>query len=107
MYYSEYNLGTVGLLYILMILLGVCIFMALYITDKNHFTGAIDENAVLTSGMYFTVSTISTIGYGDITPTTPLCRAIIVAYIVLIMIINVIIARHNIILFKKKKHIKK
>ena len=67
-------------LFILMIVFS-CIFSAF---DHTHWNGIepVDDVNVFERFMtrlYFTSSTMSTVGYGDIVPRTHLCRNIVVA----------------------------
>ncbi|MFH1711793.1 MAG: potassium channel family protein [Patescibacteria group bacterium] len=53
-----------------MIVLGVCIFMRL-------------EGWTFIDALYFTVSTITTVGFGDITPAEPLSRLVATIYMLM------------------------
>jgi len=52
--------------------------------DSSHWNGITDEDDVnaierFLTRMYFTSSTMSTVGYGDISPRTHFCRNVVVA----------------------------
>ncbi len=67
-------------LFILMLVFS-CIF-ALF--DETHWKGIVPQDDVngferFMTRLYFTSSTMSTVGYGDIVPKTHLCRNVVVA----------------------------
>ena len=55
-------------------------FMAMYssIGLKKHF----DVDGTLTNAVYFTTTVHATVGFGDITPKTPLARWLVVAHMI-------------------------
>jgi voltage-gated potassium channel len=53
------------------------LFAATYITIDGQQTHAFSEPLSRTDGLYFTVTTFATVGYGDITPVTELTRALV------------------------------
>jgi voltage-gated potassium channel len=53
------------------------LFAATYITVDGQQTGAFSERLSRTDGLYFTVTTFATVGYGDITPRTELARSLV------------------------------
>ena len=53
------------------------LFAAAYITIDGQQAHAFSEPLSRTDGLYFTVTTFATVGYGDITPTTELARIIV------------------------------
>jgi hypothetical protein len=59
------------------VLMFLCLFAWLYasmsITDRSSFSEPLDR----TDALYFTTSTFATVGFGDITPTNQLARAVV------------------------------
>jgi hypothetical protein len=53
------------------------LFATTYITVDGQQTGAFSEPLSRTDGLYFTVTTFATVGYGDITPRTELARSLV------------------------------
>jgi hypothetical protein len=53
------------------------LFAATYITVDGQQAGAFSERLSRTDGLYFTVTTFATVGYGDITPRTELARSLV------------------------------
>ncbi len=53
------------------------LFAATYVTVDGQQAGAFSEPLSRTDGLYFTVTTFATVGYGDITPVTELTRALV------------------------------
>jgi hypothetical protein len=53
------------------------LFAATYITVDGQQANAFSEPLNRTDGLYFTVTTFSTVGYGDISPRTELARALV------------------------------
>jgi voltage-gated potassium channel len=53
------------------------LFAATYITVDGQQTDAFSEPLSRTDGLYFTVTTFATVGYGDITPRTELARSLV------------------------------
>jgi voltage-gated potassium channel len=53
------------------------LFAATYITVDGQQANAFSEPLSRTDGLYFTVTTFATVGYGDITPQTELARALV------------------------------
>ena len=67
-------------LFILMLVFS-CVFSAF---DDTHWNGIVPEDDVnaferFTTRLYFTSTTMSTVGYGDIVPKTHTCRNVVVA----------------------------
>jgi voltage-gated potassium channel len=52
------------------------LFAATYITVDGQQANAFTEPLSRTDGLYFTVTTFATVGYGDISPQTELARAL-------------------------------
>ena len=60
---------------IIILAIFTCIFS---IFGKEHFSGLDDEKNLVErifNRLYFTMTTMSTVGYGDIYPKTMICRA--------------------------------
>ena len=53
------------------------LFASTYITVDGQQADAFSEPLSRTDGLYFTVTTFATVGYGDITPQTELARALV------------------------------
>ncbi|TFV93019.1 two pore domain potassium channel family protein [Blastococcus sp. CT_GayMR20] len=53
------------------------LFAATYITVDGQQADAFSEPLSRTDGLYFTVTTFATVGYGDISPQTELTRALV------------------------------
>ena len=53
------------------------LFAGTYITVDGQQANAFSEPLSRTDGLYFTVTTFATVGYGDITPRTELARALV------------------------------
>jgi voltage-gated potassium channel len=53
------------------------LFAATYITVAGQQTNAFTEPLSRTDGLYFTVTTFATVGYGDISPQTELARVLV------------------------------
>jgi hypothetical protein len=60
--------------YIFCIILFSLIYSYLFHLNKNHFNGAEDYQDII----YFTTTTQASIGYGDITPKSKLCKWIVI-----------------------------
>jgi voltage-gated potassium channel Kch len=53
------------------------LFAATYVTVAGQQADAFSEPLSRTDGLYFTVTTFATVGYGDIVPVTELTRALV------------------------------
>ena len=53
------------------------VFAATYVTIDGQQSGAFSEPLTRTDGLYFTVTTFATVGYGDISPQTELARVLV------------------------------
>ena len=53
------------------------LFAATYITVDGQQANAFTERLSRTDGLYFTVTTFATVGYGDISPQTELARVLV------------------------------
>jgi voltage-gated potassium channel len=69
------------------------LFAAIYITIAGQQSGAFSEPLNRTDGLYFTVTTFATVGYGDITPVTQLARIAVTAQMVIGLIAVGLIAK--------------
>ena len=69
------------------------IFAATYVTIDGQQTGAFTEPLDRTDGLYFTVTTFATVGYGDISPVTELARVVVTIQMVVGIIAVGLIAK--------------
>jgi hypothetical protein len=69
------------------------LFAALYITIDGQQAQAFSEPLSRTDGLYFTVTTFATVGYGDIAPVTELARIAVTAQMVVGVIAVGVIAK--------------
>jgi voltage-gated potassium channel len=69
------------------------LFAATYITIDGQQAGAFSEPLNRTDGLYFTVSTFATVGYGDISPVTQLARVVVMVQMVVGLIAVGVIAK--------------
>jgi voltage-gated potassium channel len=58
------------------------VFAATYVTVAGQQPGAFTEPLSRTDGLYFTVTTFATVGYGDISPVTQLARIVVTVQMV-------------------------
>ena len=58
------------------------VFAATYVTIDGQQSGAFTEPLNRTDGLYFTVTTFATVGYGDIAPVTELARVVVTVQMV-------------------------
>jgi len=79
---SSFQFGTLAALIVLVIVFGYAVFGAYYLGDQ--FSPNIDT---LSDAVYVSVVTISTVGFGDFTPTTPETRLFMVSIITLSIIL--------------------
>lgn len=69
------------------------IFAATYVTIDGQQSGAFTEPLSRTDGLYFTVTTFATVGYGDISPVTELARVVVTVQMVVGIIAVGLIAK--------------
>ena len=69
------------------------VFAAIYITIAGQQSGAFSEPLNRTDGLYFTVTTFATVGYGDITPVTQLARIVVTVQMVIGLVVVGLIAK--------------
>jgi voltage-gated potassium channel len=69
------------------------VFAATYVTIDGQQSGAFSEPLNRTDGLYFTVTTFATVGYGDITPVTQLARIAVTVQMVVGLIAVGLIAK--------------
>jgi len=69
------------------------IFAATYVTIAEQQAGAFSEPLNRTDGLYFTVTTFATVGYGDIAPVTQLARILVTVQMVVGLIAVGVIAK--------------
>ena len=69
------------------------VFAATYVTIAGQQSGAFTESLDRTDGLYFTVTTFATVGYGDISPVTELARIIVTVQMVVGLIAVGVIAK--------------
>lgn len=86
-----------ALMYVLFVLSNSCLDMYFYLDDEKNFNGFIhkDIGRMFIDFVYVNISTISTIGYGDITPATTMtrvlyCYKMVVAIFMIVFIISYI-----------------
>jgi voltage-gated potassium channel len=79
------------------IALGLPLFLVLfastYITVAGQQANAFSEPLSRTDGLYFTVTTFATVGYGDISPSTELARVLVTVQMLVGLIAVGIIAK--------------
>ena len=68
-------------------------FAAIYITIAGQQSGAFSEPLSRTDGLYFTVTTFATVGYGDITPVTQLARITVMVQMLIGLVVVGLIAK--------------
>ena len=69
------------------------LFAATYITVDGQQSNAFSEPLSRTDGLYFTVTTFATVGYGDISPQTELARVLVTVQMLVGLIAVGIIAK--------------
>jgi voltage-gated potassium channel len=69
------------------------LFAATYITVDGQQANAFTEPLSRTDGLYFTVTTFATVGYGDISPQTELARALVTVQMLVGLIAVGVIAK--------------
>ena len=69
------------------------LFAATYITVDGQQANAFSEPLSRTDGLYFTVTTFATVGYGDISPLTELARALVTVQMIVGLIAVGVIAK--------------
>jgi len=69
------------------------LFAATYITVDGQQANAFTEPLSRTDGLYFTVATFATVGYGDISPQTELARALVTVQMLVGLIAVGVIAK--------------
>lgn len=69
------------------------VFAATYVTIAGQQPGAFSEPLNRTDGLYFTVTTFATVGYGDISPVTELARVVVTVQMVVGIIAVGLIAK--------------
>jgi voltage-gated potassium channel len=69
------------------------LFAATYITVAGQQANAFSEPLSRTDGLYFTVTTFATVGYGDITPRTELARSLVTVQMLVGLIVVGVIAK--------------
>jgi voltage-gated potassium channel len=71
----------------------LCVFASTYCTIDAHQSDAFSEPLSRTDGLYFTVTTFTTVGYGDISPTTELARIVVTVQMLVGLLIVAIVAK--------------
>jgi voltage-gated potassium channel len=69
------------------------VFAATYVIIDGQQSGAFTEPLNRTDGLYFTVTTFATVGYGDISPVTELARVVVTVQMVVGIIAVGLIAK--------------
>lgn len=91
---------TYGLMYLLYVLSFSCMDVFFYLHDPTNFSGKIhsQHKQMFIDFVYVNISTISTIGYGDITASSTLARSyfcykMVMAIFIITFMINIIVVR--------------
>lgn len=69
---------------VLILVVFTCIFS---IFGKEHFSGLDDEKNIIErifNRLYFTMTTMSTVGYGDVYPKTMICRSLTLVLMIIV-----------------------
>jgi voltage-gated potassium channel len=69
------------------------VFAATYVIIDGQQSDAFSEPLNRTDGLYFTVTTFATVGYGDITPVTQLARVAVIVQMIIGLIAVGLIAK--------------
>jgi hypothetical protein len=69
------------------------VFASTYCTIDAHQTDAFSEPLSRTDGLYFTVTTFATVGYGDISPTSELARVLVTVQMLVGLLVVGIVAK--------------
>jgi len=69
------------------------VFASMYGTIDAHQADAFSEPLSRTDGLYFTVTTFATVGYGDISPTSELARIVVTVQMIIGLLLVGIIAK--------------
>jgi len=79
----------------LMLSIGVflIIFATLYLAMDQAITGAFSQPLDKTSALYFAITTLSTVGYGDITPLSHAAQIVVSVQMLLDLVLLAVIAR--------------
>ncbi len=71
----------------------IVVFAWIYLCMSHSDPTAFDETFSRTQGLYFAVTVLSTVGFGDITPKTDPARAIVTMQMVLDLVIVALVAK--------------
>lgn len=77
----------------LAITLVLAVFAGVYILMSNDTPAAFSEVLTKTSSLYFTVTVLSTVGFGDIVPVTDAARLVITVQMIIDLVLLGVIAR--------------
>lgn len=82
--------------HIVLFILAFTVYAFLYNCDKKHFSNAKDYYDMV----YFTCITHSTVGYGDIVPTSTMAKMAVSLHVLLVILITIEFISYFTILFK-------
>lgn len=90
-----------ALMYVMYVLSFTCIDLYFYLDDPHHFQGFLHSNhrgSLFVDFVYVNISTISTIGYGDITPKSTasrlyFCYKIVIAIFMIVFLVSDIVIK--------------
>lgn len=99
--HGVFDILVIFRLYLWLIGLGTFLFSLMYILDSNNFVGEIHNDHVMIDFGYFTITLVSTIGLGDITPKSVSCRVVTMTFIIFSMFVNVVVIQ---LLFAKFRY---
>ena len=71
----------------------VVVFAGTYLTLSTDVTASFSEVLDHTSALYFTVTILATVGFGDITPVTSLARGIVTAQMLITLVFAAFVVR--------------
>ncbi len=85
--------------YLLLGLIGAMIFTLIFIMDSNCFTGIAENEIIFDKMLYFSFITLTSIGYGDITPNSQLTEKVasffgLVGHFYSVVIVGIIVAKY-------------
>ena len=78
---------------VVVVALFLCVYASVYVTLSRLRPVSFSERLDRTSGLYFTVTTFGTVGFGDIVPKTDLARLIVSSQILFDVVFIAVIVR--------------